>query len=89
MGTYQVWIRMPRGFSGLEPAPTIEHTTLREDEWLTLDVNTAKADAAIESEGWCGTFGTLSGNRVVLQHIDEPTIRADALAYLTATPTPC
>jgi hypothetical protein len=74
MGTYQVWIRLPGG--------GIEHTTLREDEWMTLQVDCAEADAAIEDAGWCGTFGQLSGHRVVLQSIDEPTLRADAAHYL-------
>jgi hypothetical protein len=47
MGTYQVWIRLPGG--------GIEHTTLREDEWMTLQVDCAEADAAIEDAGWCGS----------------------------------
>lgn len=76
MGTYQVWVKMPDS--------TVEHTTLREDEWMTLEIDTIDADAAIGAEGWCGTFGVLSGNRVVLQAFGEPTIRVEALAYLNA-----
>ncbi len=73
MEIYQVWVNT---------GSAIEHTTLREDEWMSLDVDTYDADAAIEEAGWCGTFGELSGNRVVLQSIDEPTIRTEALSYL-------
>jgi hypothetical protein len=74
MGTYQVWVKLPGG--------GVEHTHLREDEWMTLQVDCAEADAAIEDAGWCGTFGQLSGNRVVLQAIEDWRLREDAARYL-------
>lgn len=71
---YQVWIKTPSG--------AVEHTTLREDEWLTVDVREDAVEYAIEEHGWCGTYGTLSGNRVVFQDGTDDTICPDALEYL-------
>lgn len=60
-----------------------EHTTLKDDECLSVDIDEVDINAAIEEEGWCGTYGSMTGNPVVFQAGDEPTLRPEAEAYLT------
>jgi hypothetical protein len=59
----------------------MEHTTLKEDEWLTIPLDQMDVEAAIEEAGWCGTRGVLSNNPIVLWPFGVD-IRPEALAFL-------
>jgi hypothetical protein len=59
----------------------MEHTTLREDEWLTIPLDSIDVEAAIEEAGWCGTYGVLSGNALVLWRFGEE-LKPEARNYL-------
>lgn len=71
---YHAWIKSEDG--------AVTHTTLRDDEWLSIDIDEIDVQAAIAEFGWCGCLGTISGSRIVLQDANDDTLCTAGVAYL-------